>query len=56
MARRPPLHDTREVIIFVYLFIHPYATSVALGQVSQVLKHKRNAPSQTVLQDLHKFS
>jgi hypothetical protein len=42
--------------LFVYLFIHPFATSMALGQVKQVLTHKSNAPSQTILQDLHKFS
>jgi hypothetical protein len=40
----------------IYLFIHSFATSIALGQVKQVLKHKNNASSPTMLQDLHKFS
>jgi hypothetical protein len=43
-----------QLIYFIYLFIHPFATSTALGQVNKILKQKSNVPSQTVLQDLHK--
>jgi hypothetical protein len=35
---------------FNCLFIHPFETSIALGQVIQVLQHKSNVPSQTILQ------
>jgi hypothetical protein len=50
----PFTHETW--VLGIYLFIRPFATCIALGQVKQVLKHKSIAPSQTNLQDLHKFS
>jgi hypothetical protein len=64
MSIYQPLHFDEQLIfpdmvfiyLFIYLFINLFATSVALGQFKQVLKHKSNAPSQKNLQDLHKFS
>jgi hypothetical protein len=50
------LRDNLRNECFIYLFIHSFATSIALGQVNQGLKHKSNVPSQTILQDLHKFN
>jgi hypothetical protein len=47
---------TRLINLFIYLFIHPFATSRALEQVKQNLKQKGNVPSWTILQDLHTFS
>jgi hypothetical protein len=35
-------------VLFIYSFIHPFATCIAVGQVKQSLKHKSNAPSQTI--------
>jgi hypothetical protein len=45
-----------SIYLFIHSFIHLFATSIALGQVKQILKHKSNVPSQTVIQDLHKFN